>query len=102
MLLNTSTAIFCPFQFPFDIKFDNLMQENYLQMPVNFSLVTTVWSALSVILVYPQLYPLIKAQLVSFLDQVTWSNFIIYYIYFYWALLLKKNLHIIYYLNIHK
>lgn len=90
MLLNTSTAIFCPFQFPFDIKFDNLMQENYLQMPVNFSLVTTVWSALSVILVYPQLYPLIKAQLVSFLDQVTWSNFIIYYIFFIGLYYLKR------------
>ena len=40
MLLNTSTSIFCTFQFPFDIKFNSLMQENYLQMPMNSILVT--------------------------------------------------------------
>lgn len=49
MLLNTSTSIFCPFQSPFDIKFDSLMQENYWQMPMNRILVTTVGSTLLVI-----------------------------------------------------
>ena len=42
MLLNTSTSIFCTFQFPFDIKFNSLMQQNYLQMPMNSILATIV------------------------------------------------------------
>lgn len=54
MLLSTSTSIFCTFQFPFDIKFDSLKQENYLQMPMNSILITTVWSPLLVILANPE------------------------------------------------
>lgn len=69
MLLNTSHSIFCTFQFPFDVKFDSLMQETY-KCPR-----ATLWSPLLVIWCILKLYSLIRAKLVSFLDQAIWSNF---------------------------